>query len=157
MRIRGKVKKEIYDNSPCDAERFEIQMLILKTKWVANRRDRQKTLTLKIEQNVIAVAFYFPSVGKGEFLDSYGQPPQLCNVLFNDFSIYNCSNWIFNAQQVGLQSHTSNIVPNIVPDIVPYTEPHEISVVAENKVIFKSSELLDVGNQCCYTFIMCAI
>ncbi len=95
MRIRGKVKKEIiedifgrqngaiYDNSPCDAERFEIQMLILKTKWVANRRDRRKTLTLKIEQNVIAVAFYFPSVGKGEFLDSYGQPPQLCNVLFN--------------------------------------------------------------------------
>lgn len=42
------------------------------------------------------VAFYFPSVQKGEFFDSYGHPPEFYSPRFTTFLKQNCHEWTFN-------------------------------------------------------------
>lgn len=46
------------------------------------------------------VAFYFPSEHKGEFFDSYGQPPDRYRDSFGDFLKEHAYDWTFNERKL---------------------------------------------------------
>jgi len=53
------------------------------------------------------VAFYFPSQARGEFFDSYGNPPAFYDRGFERFLQGNCREWMYN--QKTLQSVTTAV------------------------------------------------
>ena len=53
------------------------------------------------------VAFYFPTVRKGEFFDSYGHLPDFYRDSFGDFLDKHCNEWDFNKRK--LQSIWSDV------------------------------------------------
>ena len=46
------------------------------------------------------VAFYFPSKNKGEFFDSYGQPPDYYRRSFEDFLNKHSEEWVYNERKL---------------------------------------------------------
>lgn len=94
------------------------------------------------------VAFYFPSQAKGEFFDSYGNPPGFYDDDFEQFLKGNCQQWTYNRRT--LQSLTTAVCG----EYCVYYLLHRARGVSMNAIVKRFSSSPINNDQDVYQYVM---